>query len=36
LKVPLYQFLREPLIRKYGQEWFDELTEVADAYLAEK
>lgn len=27
LKVPVYQFLKEPLIRKYGQEWFDELHE---------
>lgn len=25
LKVPLYQFLKEPLIRKYGQPWYDEL-----------
>lgn len=25
LKVPLYQFLKEPLIRKYGQEWYDQL-----------
>lgn len=35
LKVPLYRFLREPLIRKYGQVWYDELAEVADAYLAQ-
>ncbi|MEJ0032596.1 MAG: DUF3109 family protein [Bacteroidota bacterium] len=25
LKVPLYKFLREPLVRKYGQQWYDEL-----------
>lgn len=25
LKVPLYQFLRGPLIRKYGKAWYDEL-----------
>lgn len=25
LKVPLYQFLKDPLIRKYGQGWYDEL-----------
>jgi len=25
LKVPVYQFLKEPLIRKYGKDWFDEL-----------
>lgn len=27
LKVPVYQFLKEPLIRKYGQQWFDDLQE---------
>jgi hypothetical protein len=25
LKVPVYQFLKEPLIRKYGAEWYNEL-----------
>ncbi|MFI5451801.1 DUF3109 family protein [Pedobacter sp. UC225_61] len=25
LKVPVYQFLKEPLIRKYGLEWYTEL-----------
>lgn len=25
LKVPLYKFLKEPLIRKYGTEWYNEL-----------
>ena len=25
LQVPVYKFLKEPLIRKFGQEWFDEL-----------
>lgn len=25
LKVPVYQFLKEPLIRKYGAEWYAEL-----------
>lgn len=23
LQVPLYKFLKEPLVRKYGQEWYD-------------
>lgn len=27
LKVPVYQFLKGPLIRKYGAEWFKELEE---------
>jgi hypothetical protein len=25
LQVPVYQFLKEPLIRKFGQQWFDDL-----------
>ena len=25
LHLPLYQFLKEPLIRRFGQEWYDEL-----------
>src|SRR5882757_3651013 len=25
LQVPLYKFLKEPLIRKYGQGWYDDL-----------
>ena len=25
LKLPLYRFLREPLIRRFGQAWYDEL-----------
>lgn len=31
-KVRLYQFLKEPLIRKYGEEWYKEL-EMAAKYL---
>ena len=27
LGVPVYQFLKEPLIRKYGEKWYDELAE---------
>ncbi|RIH66259.1 DUF3109 family protein [Mariniphaga sediminis] len=29
-KVKLYQFLKEPLIRKYGEEWYKELQIAAD------
>lgn len=25
LKMPVYRFLKTPLIRKYGQEWYDQL-----------
>ncbi|MDR1981540.1 MAG: DUF3109 family protein [Tannerellaceae bacterium] len=28
-KIPLYRFLREPLIRKFGQAWYDELVLIA-------
>jgi hypothetical protein len=27
LNVKIYQFLKEPLIRKYGQEWYTQLDE---------
>jgi hypothetical protein len=29
LGVPVYKFLKEPLIRRFGQEWFEQL-EIAD------
>lgn len=35
LRLPLYKFLREPLVRRFGQEWYDELEEVATALRAE-
>lgn len=30
LQVPLYKFLREPLIRKYGEAWYDELVKAIE------
>lgn len=33
--VRLYQFMREPLIARFGQEWYDELCQACEAYLAE-
>lgn len=31
LKVPVYKFLKEPLVRKYGQTWYDQLvSEIED------
>ncbi len=30
LGVPLYKFLKEALIRKFGKEWYDELVEVIE------
>jgi hypothetical protein len=31
LKVPVYKFLKEPLIRKYGEDWYRELEESVGA-----
>lgn len=30
LKTPLYAFLREPLIRKYGEKWYNDLLETIE------
>ena len=35
LGVQTYQFLKEPLIRRFGQEWFEEL-ELVDKHLNKK
>ncbi len=32
LKVPVYQFLKEPLIRKFGEDWYAQM-EIADKEL---
>ena len=31
-QVPVYQFLKEPLIRKFGQAWYDALDECAQEW----
>lgn len=36
LKVPVYKFLKDPLIRKYGQEFYDTLHAVAEKYGEER
>ncbi|MDE6082159.1 MAG: DUF3109 family protein [Muribaculaceae bacterium] len=33
--IRVYQFLRGPLIARFGQEWYDELCQACEAYLAE-
>lgn len=33
LKVPVYKFLEEPLIRKYGQPWYQQLQQKAILHL---
>ena len=31
--IKVYQFLKEPLIRRFGKEWYDELCEIANQVL---
>ena len=33
LDVPVYKFLKEPLIRKYGKDWFKQLEQSAKLFL---
>ena len=33
--IRLYQFLREPLVARFGQEWYDELCAACELYLKE-
>jgi hypothetical protein len=33
LKIPVYQFLKEPLIRKFGEEFYEALGQVASEYF---
>ncbi len=33
LGLPLYRFLKDPLIRRFGKEWYEELCDVADELL---
>lgn len=34
--LPVYKFLKEPLIRKFGQAWYDELKNVAEELKKQK
>jgi Protein of unknown function (DUF3109) len=36
LKVPVYQFLKEALVRKYGEAFYEALDAVAKGYFAKK
>ncbi|MFS4466420.1 DUF3109 family protein [Maribacter sp. 2210JD10-5] len=33
LQVPIYRFVKEALVRKFGQEWYDDLAKVAEEHL---
>jgi len=35
LKMPVYQFLKEPIIRKFGEEFYDTLNAIATEYFEE-
>lgn len=34
--LKIYQFLKEPLIRRFGEDWYKELTLIAEEYTREK
>ena len=34
--IRVYEFLKEPLIRRFGQEWYDELALTAEEWLKQK
>ena len=36
LNLRIYQFLKDPLIRRFGKAWYDELCQVADEYIEEQ
>ena len=35
LDIPVYKFLKEPLIRRFGSEWYEELCQLADELRAQ-
>ena len=35
IDLPVYRFLKEPLTRRFGSEWYDELCEVAESLKAQ-
>ena len=35
LDLPLYKFLKEPLVRRFGSEWYDELLALATQLMAQ-
>jgi len=36
LKVPTYEFLKEPIIRKYGEDFYNALDKAAKEHFTEK
>lgn len=35
-QIPVYKFLREPLIRRFGEEWYAELEAVAEEFFRQR
>jgi len=36
LGVPVYKFLKDPLIRKFGKDWYEELLQATESYIKQK
>jgi len=36
LQVPVYKFVKQALVRKFGEDWYMELEKVAEKYLAKR
>jgi Protein of unknown function (DUF3109) len=36
LQVPVFRFLKDPLIRAYGSDWYDEAEQVHEALQQER
>jgi hypothetical protein len=36
MKVPLYSFVKDALVRKFGEPWFEELCKTAEHYYSDK
>ena len=34
LQVPVYKFVKQALVRKFGEDWYEELEKVAEKHLA--
>jgi hypothetical protein len=32
LQVPVYKFIKEALIRKFGEDWYTELEKIAESH----
>ena len=35
-KLPVYKFLKEPLVRRFGKDWYEALEEIAGEWEKQK